>query len=175
MPAGRTSGFTLVEIALALVVISVGVMAILALFPEGLTLSRETVEETRCAMFAEDVFNSYRSIARMPMFATNWDGFLDESNPDLVMSVPATSAWAAAQWPTNSLRPGDAVTPVILRAAGSAIEEMPLQYRLRIANNATHDGPDIAVLRLEVWPGLFTTNQPPYRFYTEIYNHGRRP
>ncbi len=53
-PSGR-SGMTLLEILLALVILAIGVVGILALFPPALQSSTESVEETMAAMMAESV------------------------------------------------------------------------------------------------------------------------
>jgi prepilin-type N-terminal cleavage/methylation domain-containing protein len=60
-PAGRhirQSGFTLIEIVLALLIFALGCLALVSLFPSGLKMSREAQEFTRMAQFAETAFNA---------------------------------------------------------------------------------------------------------------------
>ena len=56
-----SSGFTLVEIAIALLAIGLGLVAIFGLGNHGLENSREVVNETRCQQFADTVFSTLQS------------------------------------------------------------------------------------------------------------------
>lgn len=56
-----TSGFTLVEVAIALLAIGLGLVAIFGLGNHGLENSREVVNETRCQQFADTVFSTLQS------------------------------------------------------------------------------------------------------------------
>jgi len=51
-------GFTLIEVALAILVVAIGVTASFALFPEGLKLTRESVNATEVGLFADYVFQT---------------------------------------------------------------------------------------------------------------------
>lgn len=53
-----TAGFSLVEVTLALLVVAVGLTATLGLFPEGLTATREAVNNTETALFADYIFTT---------------------------------------------------------------------------------------------------------------------
>ena len=52
------SGFSLVEVTLALLVVAIGLTATFALFPEGLKATRSAVDDTEIGMFAEYVFTT---------------------------------------------------------------------------------------------------------------------
>ena len=54
----RRSGYSLVEVTLALLVVAIGLTATFALFPEGLRATRTAVDDTEIAMFAEYVFTT---------------------------------------------------------------------------------------------------------------------
>jgi prepilin-type N-terminal cleavage/methylation domain-containing protein len=54
----KESGFTIVEILVALVVLSVGLLGILAVFPAGIKKTSEVVQSTIAAMTAESVRSS---------------------------------------------------------------------------------------------------------------------
>jgi prepilin-type N-terminal cleavage/methylation domain-containing protein len=54
----KESGFTIVEILIALVVLSVGLLGILAVFPAGIRKTAEIVQETTAATIAESVRSS---------------------------------------------------------------------------------------------------------------------
>ena len=55
---GRRPGFSLVEVVIALGIITVGVTAVLALFPAALQTSHSAQDETRAAHIAQSVFGS---------------------------------------------------------------------------------------------------------------------
>ncbi len=54
----RNGGFNLVEIALAIFVLSLGLLAIFGLFPHGLGMADIARQETQSGMFAESVFGA---------------------------------------------------------------------------------------------------------------------
>ncbi|MBI3272338.1 MAG: prepilin-type N-terminal cleavage/methylation domain-containing protein [Planctomycetes bacterium] len=51
-------GFTLIEILIALVVLFIGIVGIIALFPIGIRSTKESVEDTNAALIAESVHHS---------------------------------------------------------------------------------------------------------------------
>ena len=51
----RRSGMTLIEILLSLIVLTLGVLGILSLFPPALQMSKESVEATQSAILAEGI------------------------------------------------------------------------------------------------------------------------
>ena len=53
-----SGGFTLIEVALAILVVAIGVTASFSLFPEGLKLTRESVNATEVGLFADYVFQT---------------------------------------------------------------------------------------------------------------------
>src|SRR5438132_3125067 len=55
---GRRGGFSLVEVVIALGIITVGVTAVLALFPTALQTGHSAQDETRAAHIAQSVFGS---------------------------------------------------------------------------------------------------------------------
>src|SRR5437773_8183613 len=59
--ASRISAFSLVEVVLALGVISFALVAIIGLLPIGLASGRGTIQETRANHLAEEVFSTLRS------------------------------------------------------------------------------------------------------------------
>lgn len=54
-------GFTLIEVAIAVLVVAIGVLAVAALFSQGLSSSAKAVGDTHASMFAENVFNGLRA------------------------------------------------------------------------------------------------------------------
>jgi len=98
------AGFTLVEIALALLVAGLGVIAVFGLFPQGMEASRKSVEATEATAFADFVFDSLQNEA------TNfpWGTFVD-SGPSalklnlshLIIATDSTQKFVIAQGPAT--------------------------------------------------------------------------
>jgi prepilin-type N-terminal cleavage/methylation domain-containing protein len=88
------SGFTLMEVALAIVVVAIGMMAAFALITTGLDSSAKAVAMTRGAIFADDVFNGLRSKASLAtdagegMWETFWEDFEDGAAAVTVAAGP---------------------------------------------------------------------------------------
>jgi len=57
----NTTGFTLVEVILALAVVSLGIIAILGLLPVGLQSSRDAADSTLAATIVQDTFSNLRT------------------------------------------------------------------------------------------------------------------
>lgn len=73
------SGFTMVEVALAILVVAVGLLGVFALFPVGLHAGRDAVDDTEVMMVAEAVLSNLHSF-----MATNYNdtasGFVFDYN-----------------------------------------------------------------------------------------------
>lgn len=102
-----TAGFTLVEIALALLVAGLGVIAVFGLFPQGMDASRKSVEATEAAAFAEFVFEGIQNEATNFPWATFDDAGgvnslrLNLSHLIIGCDVVATQKFVIAQGPTT--------------------------------------------------------------------------
>lgn len=57
----RERGFTLLEIALSLLVIAFGLMGVFALFPAGLTASRQAIDDGQISVFAASLLSDLRA------------------------------------------------------------------------------------------------------------------
>jgi type II secretory pathway pseudopilin PulG len=66
---GRKHGFSLAEVVIALGIITVGVLAVLAVFPTALQSGHSAQDETRAAHIAQSVFGSV--VASAPSHFTN--------------------------------------------------------------------------------------------------------
>jgi len=170
------SGFTLVEITLALLVIAVGVLAVFGLMGDALRANTNTLDDTVAATFAESVFSS--------IFAADWDVLKDDKRVPILMgqafwNQPDNQKWIAV--PTES--PQSYKLRYKPQGADVAIDYHPITYDLKIEeqkdprgnyvggrNAAPHDDAVWRSLRLKVWIGEFAdTNSVPRNFYTEQY------
>jgi len=164
--AGTKDGFTLVEIALALLVVAIGVVSIMALFPAGLKSNQRAIEETRVAMFAEDVLGGVKTMIE----ETPWQDVQTELQgqglpgvaPDLFVDGGAIKAIG-----------GPGKTPFTYEYSGSGVSivESVVRYNLKIETigaNVNRYG-----ITLRVWPNEFGQSEDGFAFYTEAYYHGR--
>ncbi len=57
----RESGFTLIEMVVALGVLLLGMISVLSLFTAAISLHKEAIDQTDCALLAEEVVGRVRS------------------------------------------------------------------------------------------------------------------
>lgn len=155
------AGFSLVEVALALLVVSVGIMAAFGMFPGGLDAGRASLNETRASMFAEETFNSFRGLAQSP--DRTWGNFT-AATP----AAPGLGLWVNPEQLAARAN-GDIHRNRYVPAGDSSLgPQYALRYRL-VASDG--EGGRVRRLRLWVWPEEFgsTADEDAYYFYTEIY------
>lgn len=163
----NNAGFTLVEIALALLVLSVGLLSLFGLFSTGLQMNKRAIDETQAALFAEEVLNGVRAQATLHP----WNIIRD----NIELGAPAYHVWyrpddlvvlADSTWRTNRyVKLGPRGVPVSERYI-----DFGVRYRLDIIDVS---GKPVYVVKLRVRPGEFGPTEPEYVFYTELYNHGQ--
>ena len=71
------SGFTLIEVSLAILVLGLGLMAAFGLFPAGVRQNEESTADTRAALFADYVLNGMQANAAT---ITEWNEWKAEAN-----------------------------------------------------------------------------------------------
>jgi prepilin-type N-terminal cleavage/methylation domain-containing protein len=94
----RKGGFTLIEVALAIVVVALGLLAVFSLLSSGLDAARKAIAETQASIFANSVFNGLRSrslsIAETSPNPQNWSDFwtamTSSSTGFVTVAAPAT-------------------------------------------------------------------------------------
>ncbi len=162
----RRAGFSLVEVALAIMVIAVGLLSVFGLFPHGMESSRRALDETRAATFAEDTFNSLRVMAQTSDWASLTHRF----------SIPAPDWWGNTYvWANHPYVLTNIYSNIISNT--ERVREYALRYRLIVTNTAS---PRILQARLVIWPGEFGqstyySNGMPmngFLYCTEIYHWG---
>lgn len=160
---GYDSGMTLIEVSLALLVASIGLLAIMALFPSGIAMNKASGDETRAAMFAEEIFNGIRAQA----VTSKWANI----NTGIDLPPPTPHMWD--DWEDLRISPTD-VNFEKLRfkttGKGQVYEDFVMRYRLQIEGEPDDD---LKSVILEVKPGEFGEDVV-YRYYTELYNHGQQ-
>ena len=79
-------GFSLVEVALALLVAAIGLLSVMTLFPMGMETSKKAIDEGQAALFAEEIFNGFR--AKLAVTNVAWS-----TADSLSIGVPAPDMW----------------------------------------------------------------------------------
>ncbi len=187
---GNAAGFTLVEVALAVLVVAMGVLAVFGLLAAGLDQSRKAIADTEAAIFAKDVFCGLRAISDNCSDAqtdTNhpWEDFW-ESAATTGVSIRAASAdlWVGpivgattndmlihidGTMHTNEYRNYSFRT----MSAGDITNHM-LRYQVDVS--LLHDAGTMwtnkAMVFLRVWRGKWGSTNDFCQFYSEFDNPG---
>lgn len=145
------SAFSLVEVTLALMVLAIGVLGIMSLFPTGLEQNARSVADTRVAFFAEEVFAGLQAKAETTQLE-------DEFN----VPVSVCDMWGAT--PPSNLRITGTNLVVTNRYEYATYEDHVLRYRLVLTTNNL-----LKTATLYVWPGEYGGTNDPSLFYTEFF------
>ena len=146
------SGFSLVEIVLAILVLSIGVLVVIGLFPSGLQQSKKSIDETRAAMFAEQVLNSVKAKAA----DLSWD---DIDNMEII--VPTKQFWEDAE--SLTITAGSDIQTYSF--SNKVTETFAVKFMLEF----TDVSPTIKGVKLQVVNGEHMSLENGELFYTEIY------
>lgn len=157
-------GFSLIEIALAILVTAIGLMAVFSLLPFGLNSGRTAVDETRISHFAEETFGAYRMLAsQIP-----WSQLLNQSPSELPANLFSTKLAPVFTVGNDCLTNKYSVV-----VDGVTIQDYAFRFKL---TNHVVDSRTIGVT-LRIWPGEYgseTNIQNDVNdiyFYTEIFNY----
>jgi type II secretory pathway pseudopilin PulG len=158
----RSAGFTLVEIALAILVVSIGLLSVFSLFPAGLVSNKAAIDDTYSAMFAEEVFYGYRAQVSVNPWASIESLTVPSRSPEKWAFTDQQIVRANRGWQTVQYRP--------LALGGEAID-YALRYNFIVQRHP--ENPDNrAFALLEVLAGEVGPTNNPVRFYTEFFNTG---
>ena len=155
------------EIALAMLVLSVGLLAVIGLFSAGLATNKTAVDDTQVALFAEEVLNAVA--AEATLITNTW-------GPTMFNSIEVRAP-AYTQWDTNTLQ-DLAIEFNRLRTntyvtAQERIEDYAVTYSLRV-RPVSRDGQSasgLLALRLDVASGEVRGPATENRvFYREIFD-----
>jgi len=156
--AHRSSeAFSLVEVTLALMVMAIGILTIVSLFPAGLDQNMRSISDTHAAFFAEEIFAGLRVKAE-----TDWDNLSSfepwvsardmwDPVPDKIAATGVTNDAGNIMIKTNIYKNGD-------------FEDYAVRYLLDFRTNAL-----IKSATLWVWPGEYGGTNDPNIFYTEFF------
>ncbi len=184
MTTRKNRGFTLIEVALSIVIVALGVLAVFALISSGLTQSRKAVAETYAASFATDVFASLRaeSLLAADQGEDAWSNHWVAVNVAAkTIPLPARTEWVGDQQVYCDGRIGTVRFQNYSRRASenTDIVNHALRYRVDIGSvveytAAVAGNTQRKTALLRVWDGELgiTTNDRAILFYTEFGNPG---
>ncbi len=184
----RSSGFTLIELALAALVISMGVLVIFGLSRHGNRSARMAEGEIRATMFADNVFSGLASINNninrhsvSNEFEIFWDTF---SSGNTNLPIAALPMWFS---PEENPNPGiicNGLTNTIHYFATAYdpqittnILEYSFRYHVKISMQNQSDStswPNAAQVQLDVMPGS-SGREEQYTFVTLFADSGGLP
>lgn len=148
-----TRGFTLIEIMLALLVITVGIVSIIGVLSSSIDTSAKSRQDIQIVTFADLVLNYGHAAGYEAIPATGGLTLIDEEGDRVTLPYDTVSTYTAS-----------------LPGTGTEPQEFTLSYRLRVSAKD-----DTKALYLEVWPGPNTEAADPQHFYTEIFNWEHAP
>jgi Tfp pilus assembly protein PilV len=176
--AGRPchkSGIVMIEAALALIVLSMGVLTVFLLFARGLERAGQTDEEQQVALFADSVLEGLHAAAQYAAQtdpSAGWTNFWtllqkEEGHTNVTVAMP--HFWAATNF-NAAIRAGYLTTNVFRVDVTNGVELVnhALRYRLEVGPFAVDDQ-DLRWVELKIWPGRFgsTSAVPPHLFHNQ--------
>lgn len=140
-PSHRQDGFTLVEVLIALIVLSIGMLGIAALYLESLRASRQALVRTDAVNLASDIADRIRS-NRAPANAYDCGGTCEANEGGNATAVGDLNAWRTQ---VETQLPGG-TTSITYTAAGATTPDVyvvqvswaevgyadPLVYEIRV-------------------------------------------
>lgn len=151
MKTSPPNGFTLIEISIALLVLTVGILAIVGVSTSSLDAGRNTQDEQLAVAFADMVFGYYQS-------ETNWSNIPPDGN----YTIDDYANTQLTLLPdTQTLYENLVIDPT----TGNTLTNGILHYTFAAAQNST----STKELTLHIWPGYQKTKRPLI-FHTKIYN-----
>lgn len=156
------AGFSMVEVALALLVVGVGLLAVFGLFAGGLDINKKTIEDTQAALFADEVLNGFRAAAQACTNSTSWNTLPTTIN----LSIPVV-------WNTpRTIMPGAAFNTINYQYTATGLgtlKDYAFRYRFQVAPS-TNSG-SVMTATLTVTPAAVSTSTNV--FYTEACYSGQ--
>jgi Tfp pilus assembly protein PilV len=155
-------GFSLVELSLALFAVSLALLGVFGLFPSGMKAARHAQEDTICALFATEIFDSIRAEAA-DASDVEWAAFNNQA-----FSLAVAKYSNASDIPTITANAGSFETitfelSLSSPSGGIVVEDHTVRCKLDIADGAF---PYSKKCILEVYP--FAVKGYKKTFYTEV-------
>ena len=156
--AASCYAFSLIEVTLTLMVVSIGILSVMSLFGTGLEQNARSTDHTYVTLFAEEVMSGMRAKADQA-----WGNLASNA----VMQMAFAEAWNPALQEVKA--DGRIRTNMLCNAVNTNILQASYRYRLRITTN---EADTVKGISLEVWNSHFgqVSISNAYIFYTEVIN-----
>ena len=161
------AGFVLMELALAIFVLAVGILGMVILLNDSMSRGKRAAADTRQALFAQSVFQGLHAVSFSAQQGGRWTNFwydFADGYTNLAVAAPAL-------WSTNvSVNAYGLHTNVFVPRSGSPRSHV-LRYRMEVDPEA---GPNRVSVLLRIWEGEFgRTDTDGKTFYSEFYARPR--
>ena len=187
-PASHNHGFTLVEIALALLVFSLGVLSVFLLFGRALDRESDALSYTRMALFGDSVLEALQAKSEYlteTASSNEWSQFWEDLS-DGQTQVVCAAAFSNGVWGSEmSVEGGGEVRTNIyysyplphIDGSGTGVLSHSIRYRMTVDlfDFVTNRVKDLASIKLRVWEGEYggESDEEGMLFYTEFADRGR--
>jgi type II secretory pathway pseudopilin PulG len=187
---GRAAGFTLIETALALLAIGLGLMAIFGLGRIGLQTTKESENDTRCVQMADAVFETLRETnarfvdaARTNQVRQSWYDLWTNTlqTADRIPFPPVANMCSSRQPPLSQtlyLRPETQLAAAFQENELSLAEWNPryeLAVRTKYQPSPVAGGQNLFQVTLAIYPDGDTYSSEYRIFHTTLSNTGGLP
>ena len=183
----RTAGFTLVEVALSLMIFSLGVLAVFLLFGRALNRESDGLRYTRMALFGDSVMEGLQAHSEYlteTASSNEWTQFWEEMASGSTQVICAAASSNGVWDREMSAVAGDVQTNLYyaypLRSEADSPTGMlshVIRYRMtvQLTGAVTNISRDLAAVTLKVWDGQFgrAVDEDGMVFYSEFANRGR--
>jgi len=179
-------GFSLTEIALALMVVGVGMVAVLGIFPVALELNQDATGNARMALLGEEILHRLRVAALDPEI--DWDNPTDNArgidrgaidNNLLNIALPVPERWASLPAGVSALDATRNITPYPIDhpdyreksyqlvwyfdARAPEIDSHNIGVRVTLFKPSLASRGDTRDVEISLWSDGLYDEQPPYR------------
>lgn len=163
---GVNSGFSLIEVCLAILVVGLGLLTVFSLFPSGLRSGEDGTADTRTGLFTESVMGGLRANAMTITNAADWadEGYF---RSEVVRGVLTSNNSSQVRLSADILDKSRASTPVAwIFPTVSNAEPLFLRYRLTISpTNKSYSA------LLEVCDGPYGTFDPAQSVSYTVFSY----
>jgi type II secretory pathway pseudopilin PulG len=180
--ATGVSGFTLIEVTLAVVLIGLGLLAIVGLGQLAMSNAQALEDDTRSAMLASDIFGSLRTVSENicatdapPAWVAFWSDFAS-GKTNLPLQLPGSTCFTNHAddrvWGDGRSCTSDLYSRTDVHRSG--LPATP-QWSARYTLNLELYGSNSVRVTLHITPGLSGTARTIHPYYTHLTEHGTLP
>jgi len=159
-PDLECQGFSLVEVSLAILVLGIGMLAVLSMFTSGLDQNKRSIDDTKAAFFAEEVFNGLLTESERDWAAIGVNG----GTTNLIVAADTT-------WDNPAIL--DVIMDNKIHTNVYHLSEDPniVDRSFRYCLNVERKDRCTKSTTLCVYPGEYGSTNNPHVFFMSIFNY----